>query len=255
MTLAVDELVLLDPDRDRLEVVGGSRRGSCAAGHARNADPHPRSGGRSTAPTRCWCSCASAARRARLHDETVPLACGCVGQETTGAGGLAKALRTVPVVLDIADEVRRAPRRRVDRRLHQPRRHRHPRAARRRAPGARPVQRGDRPAADDRRAARVEPGGCSLDQVGLNHLTWIRRVLLDGVDVLPGLLDEHAARWPTTSSCRSSCCVELGAVPSYYLRYYYAHDAVVAEQRRGAPGGAGARPSRTSCCGSTATRR
>src|SRR5690242_16097522 len=43
---------------------------------------------------------------ARLSDETVPLACGCIGQETTGAGGLGKALRTVPVVLEIADRVR-----------------------------------------------------------------------------------------------------------------------------------------------------
>jgi 6-phospho-beta-glucosidase len=43
---------------------------------------------------------------ARLGDETFPLACGCIGQETTGAGGLAKALRTVPVVLGIAERVR-----------------------------------------------------------------------------------------------------------------------------------------------------
>ena len=42
---------------------------------------------------------------ARLSDETVPLACGCIGQETTGAGGFAKALRTVPVVLEIAERV------------------------------------------------------------------------------------------------------------------------------------------------------
>src|SRR5207302_7118916 len=43
---------------------------------------------------------------ARLSDETVPLACGCIGQATTGAGGLGKALRTVPVVLDIAARAR-----------------------------------------------------------------------------------------------------------------------------------------------------
>ena len=43
---------------------------------------------------------------ARLRDETIPLACGCIGQETTGAGGFAKAMRTVPVVLQIADRVR-----------------------------------------------------------------------------------------------------------------------------------------------------
>ena len=45
-------------------------------------------------------------QQARLSDETVPLACGCIGQETTGAGGFAKALRTVPVVLEIAERVR-----------------------------------------------------------------------------------------------------------------------------------------------------
>src|SRR5205823_2449127 len=42
---------------------------------------------------------------ARLTDETIPLACGCIGQETTGAGGLGKALRTVPVVLEMAESV------------------------------------------------------------------------------------------------------------------------------------------------------
>src|SRR4051794_41616308 len=46
-------------------------------------------------------------QKARLSDETVPLACGCIGQETTGAGGFAKAMRTVPVVLEIAERVRR----------------------------------------------------------------------------------------------------------------------------------------------------
>ena len=68
------------------------------------------------------------------RDETFPLACGCIGQETTGAGGLAKALRTVPVVLEIADARARARGAgRVDRRLHEPGRDRHARAARRRA--------------------------------------------------------------------------------------------------------------------------
>ena len=49
---------------------------------------------------------------ARMVDESVPLACGCLGQETTGFGGLAKALRTVPVVLEIAERVRASSRRR-----------------------------------------------------------------------------------------------------------------------------------------------
>src|SRR5262249_58712248 len=46
-------------------------------------------------------------QRARISDETFPLDCGCVGQETTGAGGLAKALRTIPVVLDVASRAAR----------------------------------------------------------------------------------------------------------------------------------------------------
>ncbi len=41
---------------------------------------------------------------ARLVDETIPARFGCIGQETTGAGGFAKALRTVPVVLEIAED-------------------------------------------------------------------------------------------------------------------------------------------------------
>ena len=49
-------------------------------------------------------------QQARISDETFPLECGCIGQETTGAGGLAKALRTVPVVLDVAARAaKRAP--------------------------------------------------------------------------------------------------------------------------------------------------
>ena len=95
---------------------------------------------------------------ARNQDETWPLECGCVGQETTGAGGLAKALRTVPVVLDIAEQVTQGGARRVDHRLHQPGRHRHPRAAPGGAPRGRAVQRGDRVPAALRGLARRTPG-------------------------------------------------------------------------------------------------
>ena len=79
---------------------------------------------------------------------------GAIGQETTGPGGFAKALRTVPVVLDLAEDVaRRGAPGCVDRRLHEPGRDRHAGAARRRPPGHRPVQRGDRPPAPVRRAS------------------------------------------------------------------------------------------------------
>ena len=127
----------MDPAAERLELVGGlarrilARQGHPGQDHVTTLEPTRAS----TAPTRCCCSCASAARPPANQDETWPLECGCVGQETTGAGGLAKALRTVPVVLDIAERVRRAAPGRVDHRLHQPGRHRHPGAAAGRATG------------------------------------------------------------------------------------------------------------------------
>jgi 6-phospho-beta-glucosidase len=169
---------------------------------------------------------------ARLRDETVPLACGCIGQETTGAGGFAKAMRTVPIVLEIAERVRE-----------------------RAADGAwivdftNPVGIVTRALVDQghravglcnvaitfqRHAARllgVEPDRVLVDQVGLNHLTWVRAVRLDGQDVLPGLLREHGDDFDFPRRLIE----ELGAVPSYYLRYFYAHDRVLAEQVGGVP--------------------
>jgi 6-phospho-beta-glucosidase len=42
---------------------------------------------------------------ARVKDEKIPMKYGLVGQETTGAGGMMKAFRTIPVLLDIARDV------------------------------------------------------------------------------------------------------------------------------------------------------
>ena len=105
--LPVEELVLMDPDQERLDA---RRRG-------RPADPGQAGApGRGRAATDLDEALDGASvvllqlrvggQAARNVDETLPLECGCVGQETTGAGGLAKALRTVPVVLDIAERVR-----------------------------------------------------------------------------------------------------------------------------------------------------
>ena len=73
--------------------------------------------------------------------------------------------------------------------------------------------------------------------MGLNHLTWERGVrLLDadgrpGRDLLPGLLEEHGPAVAAHLDLPLDLLRHLGVVPSYYLRYFYAHDAVVAEQR------------------------
>ncbi len=80
----------------------------------------------------------------------------------------------------------------------------------------------------------VEPDRVRLDHVGLNHLSWIRAVLVDGVDRLPGLLDAGDPIVTADDHFPLAVVRALRAVPSYYLRYYYATDEVLREQRDGA---------------------
>jgi 6-phospho-beta-glucosidase len=71
----------------------------------------------------------------------------------------------------------------------------------------------------------------SLDHVGLNHLTWERAVLVDGEDRLPELIARHGEQIAERVQAPRSVLDEYGFIPSYYLRYFYFHDAVVAEQK------------------------
>src|SRR5947208_323356 len=87
-----------------------------------------------------------------------------------------------------------------------------------------------------RRIARlvdVEPQRVLVDQVGLNHLTWVRAVRLDGRDILPELMADHGDALADQAGQPRAVLDELGVVPSYYLRYFYFHDEIVAEQRDG----------------------
>jgi 6-phospho-beta-glucosidase len=77
----------------------------------------------------------------------------------------------------------------------------------------------------------VPPEQVRLGHVGLNHLTWERSVLVDDKDVLPDLLAGQADEIAPHTGLSPDFIRGLGMVPSYYLRYYYAHDAVVAGQR------------------------
>ena len=172
----------------------------------------------------------------RLQDETIPLACGCIGQETTGAGGFAKALRTVPIVLGIADRVRANaspdawivdftnPVGIVTRSLLD---------AGFRAVGLCNVAIGFQRAFAA--ILGVDPASVLVDQVGLNHLTWVRAIRVDGRDVLPELLAEHGDEIAEQSAHPLALIEQLGAIPSYYLHYFYAHDEVLAEQLDGEP--------------------
>jgi 6-phospho-beta-glucosidase len=230
--LPVDELVLVDPATDRLELVGDfGRRILARLGHparlTTTTDLDPALDGVDAVLLQLRVG----GQAARLEDETWPLECDSVGQETTGAGGLAKALRTVPVVLDIAERVRTAapqawivdftnPVGIVTRALLQE--------------GHRAVGLCNVAIGFQRRFAQwleVLPEQVLLDHVGLNHLTWERAVTVDGVDRLPDLLAAHCPEIAESLELPADLVRTLGVVPSYYLRYFYAHDEVVAQQR------------------------
>ncbi len=230
--LDVGELWLVDPDPERREVVGGLAARMLAAqgfdGRLEVTDELDR--GLDGADV-VLLQLRVGGQNARLSDETVPLRCGCIGQETTGAGGFAKALRTIPVVLEIAERARELaaadawivdftnPVGIVVRALLD---------AGHRAIGLCNVAIGFQ--REIAAIYEVEPGQVMVEQVGLNHLTWIRRVTVGGDDVLGDLLANHAERMEGQTGLPASLMRLLGVLPSYYLRYFYMQDAVIAEQ-------------------------
>jgi 6-phospho-beta-glucosidase len=236
--LDVAELVLQDIDPERLEIVGGlAGRMLGRDGFSGELTLTGDLDGALDSADFVLVQIRVGGQQARLSDETVPLACGCVGQETTGAGGLAKALRTVPVVLAIADRVRERaadgawvvdftnPVGIVTRALLD---------AGHRAVGLCNVAIGFQRSIA--RMLEVDPREVLVDQVGLNHLTWVRAVRVDGSDVLPELLAAHGDELAgQAGGLPREVLDELGAIPSYYLRYFYEHDKVLADQRQGVP--------------------
>jgi 6-phospho-beta-glucosidase len=229
----VDELALLDIDAERLEVVGGlAERMLDAAGYTgslvKTADATEAIDGASFVIVQLRVG----GQAARLRDETIPPRFGCIGQETTGPGGFAKALRTVPVVLELAELT-----------------------AERGAKDAwfvdftNPTGLVTQALLDDghravglcnvainlqrRFAARfeVEPSRVDLDHVGLNHLSWERQVRVDGVDRLPELLETDLTELGEETDMPPDLIAMLRSVPSYYLRYYYFSRRIIEEQK------------------------
>ncbi|MFD6624385.1 family 4 glycosyl hydrolase [Streptomyces diastaticus] len=170
---------------------------------------------------------------ARILDESIPDRFDLIGQETTGAGGFSKALRTVPIVRSIAEVVRR------------------------RADSdawilafTNPVGIVTRALLDDGHRAiglcnvapglqrlfgellGVEPTTIELDHAGLNHLTWVRSVRVAGREHIHELLAPPLRETLADRLGLSPQLLEvLGAIPSDYLKYYYHPDRCIAQQR------------------------
>ncbi|GAA5132007.1 6-phospho-beta-glucosidase [Pseudonocardia adelaidensis] len=171
----------------------------------------------------------------RTVDERVALSCGVLGQETTGPGGIAFGLRTVPVALRVAERVAAVA----------------PGAwvinftnpagmiteAMQRVLGDRVVGICDSPIGLATRAARalgIDAGGEQVvEYVGLNHLGWLRGLRVDGVDRLPDLLADDAAL-DSIEEVRlvgADWVRAIGALPNEYLYYFYRTREAVAAIR------------------------
>src|SRR4030042_380280 len=176
----------------------------------------------------------------RGRDETLPMELGMVGNETTGAGGFVCALRTVPVVLEIARIVERVAPEAWILNLSNPAgivteailKH-----TKLRALGFCNIPINTTYALAH--LLEVDPATVQLDSFGLNHLSWTRRVLVNGEDRLGSLLDEAHDR---NSALYQHGLVEyhlppdmlqrIRMIPSWYVRYFYYPEIILEEDRQ-----------------------
>lgn len=179
--------------------------------------------------------------RHRALDERIPLKHGLIGQETLGLGGFAFAWRTIPLMLEIVEEVQKlAPEAWIIN-------YANPagmvtEAVIRRFPDARFIGLCDMPTGVQwtiGRLLRVDVHRVGLDYAGINHAGWVTRVLLDDADVTPRLRRWAAVLGPVAALLplgEETGTVRLfrehGMVPDPYLRYYYYKDRILAQMRR-----------------------
>ena len=164
---------------------------------------------------------------ARVLDEKIPLKYDLIGQETVGAGGFFKGLRTIPVIENVAKIIKE------------------------KAPGAwlinfsnpsgilaemltqmgiKSVGLCNAPIGIEKTLRRLtgNPADFDFDYVGLNHFNWITSVRANGKDVLQDLLAEGELQ-ALASSPDTGCMRRIGGIPSYYLNYFYNREKVVAD--------------------------
>lgn len=235
-TLSVRELALVDINRERLEILAALARRMFAAANLNVSvtETEDRRQGIDGADF-VLNQIRVGGQAARIRDEKTGRRRDVVGQETTGAGGFAKALRTIPVALAIARDIRELspdawminftnPAGMVTESLM-------------RYGGVQVMGLCNSPygmQVETARALEVEPERVRIDYVGLNHLSWVRRIFVDGVDrtdeVIEGIVKHtrHDGHWFDPELIEA-----LRMIPSSYLRYFYHQTRVLEEQREG----------------------
>ena len=230
----LDELVLMDINPERLEILGAlAQRMLDRVGWAGRLTLTTSQSEATDGVDACLVQYRIGGSQARIIDESIPLPHGVLGQETVGPGGWAKALRTVPPTLAIAEELaRRSPQAWlldfanpvsiVSQALI--------------SAGHRAVGLCNSAIGLQRSAAAhfgVEPERIELESAGLNHGTWYREIKLDGVPQLDKLISEHGDNLAAMTGWTREYLETERAIPSYYLRYYFSPNEVLAEQLTG----------------------
>jgi 6-phospho-beta-glucosidase len=178
---------------------------------------------------------------ARAKDERIPLKYGCIGQETTGAGGFAKALRTIPVILDICRDIEKLAPNAFLLNFTNPAGLVTEAALKYsnvRTIGLCNIPIGSRMAIG--KFMHVDPSEVDIEFVGANHLHWMTKIRVAGQDVTAeflrqstgnsGLVPKNISNFGWDDDFIRS----LGAIPCGYHRYYYMTDEALSEQLKAA---------------------
>ena len=234
--LGLDEVVLHDTDPERLELMSALGEHLCGEWGARFTVRGERDPRAAIAGARFVFSAIRPGQEgARAVDEEVPLKHGVLGQETTGPGGFAMALRTIPAMLGYARVIEEVapeallvnftnPVGIVTQAVHD-------------HSAVRVVGICDGPISMQRSVAALlglPPERVHADYFGLNHCGWIHRVLVDGRDRLPEVIDRYEElsrvdeRW---GLFEPGLVRSIGMLPMEYLYFYYYRDQAVAHIR------------------------
>ena len=244
--LPLEELWLMDIDKERLDIVGGfAQRMVRVKGQPFKVVLSLNQREAIAEASYVITQLRVGQMPARVADEYLGLRHGLIGQETTGIGGMAKALRTIPVVLGIAKDLRET------------------------APGALLLNftnpsglvtealhryAADVPAAgvcnvgittkmemlagvEPLLGQPIAPERAALQTLGLNHLTWHHGFTVDGEDLwprmFPAYLEELRKQEEPEWDVRT--LESLGMVPNYYLQYFYYTDHKFDAQKKWPP--------------------
>ncbi|GIN72331.1 6-phospho-beta-glucosidase [Bacillus sp. J14TS2] len=174
---------------------------------------------------------------ARAKDERIPMKHNLIGQETTGAGGFAKALRTIPVILEICKEIEEL------------------------APDAfllnftnpagivteaalkysnvKTIGLCNLPIGTKMQIAdiyNVDPSQIDIEVVGINHLIWTTKILVNSIDVTKDILNKAASSKGLTMKnipnfdWSKEFLLSLNALPCAYHRYFYLKEEMYNDQ-------------------------